>query len=197
MDDYHIHTKATDGNADPAEIIKLAQELKIETIAFTEHISKNPTYDWFDLRQAICGLDWYGVNVLVGVEASVLDASGELNVDGEVFAYADLVLGACHSNCHVEWLVDSDCDIIAHPQITPGNVETFLDCKKVLEINSKHRLPFEILDKLVLESRNVFCFGSDTHELNGFVDAQTYFATVLERYPKIRLFDAKNGLLKK
>lgn len=73
MDDYHIHTKDTDGNADPADIIKLAQQLKVETIAFTEHISKMPTYDWFKLRDAVRGLDWGGVNVLFGVEAPVLN----------------------------------------------------------------------------------------------------------------------------
>jgi histidinol phosphatase-like PHP family hydrolase len=197
MDDYHIHTKATDGNADPAEVIKLARELKVETIAFTEHISKNPTYDWFKLRDAIYGLDCVGVNVLVGVEAKVLNASGDLNVDGEVFASADLVLGACHGDCRVEWLLESECDIIAHPQITLANVERFVDCKKVLEINSKHRLPYEILDKLVLDSSNVFSFGSDTHQTDDFVAAQNYFALVLKRYPQIRLFDAKHGLLKK
>lgn len=191
MDDYHIHTKATDGTADPADIIKLAQVFKAQTIAFTEHISKKPTYDWFKLKEAICGLDWAGVNVLVGVEAKVLDASGALDVDAEVLASADLVLGACHGNGNVEWLLDSDCDIIAHPQITPSNVERFVDCKKILEINSKHRLPFEVLDRLVLEGRNIFCFGSDTHQISDFIAAQTYFSLILVRYPAIRLFKAK------
>jgi histidinol phosphatase-like PHP family hydrolase len=192
MDDYHIHTKATDGNADPADIIKLARQFNLKTIAFTEHISKNPTYDWFKLREAVRGLDWGGVNVLVGVEAKVLNAAGDLDVDEEVFASADLVLGACHSSCRVEWLLEADCEIIAHPQITQDNVESFLDCKKVLEINSKHRLPFKILDKLVLESSNVFCFGSDTHEIRDFVEAQNYFTEVLARYQNLRLFKAKN-----
>ncbi len=192
MDDYHIHTKATDGKAAPAEIIKLARQLNMDTIAFTEHISKTPTYDWFELREAILSLDWAGVNVLVGIEAKVLNESGDLNVDRDVFSSADLVLGALHGEGRVEWLLESDCDIIAHPQIDSGNAERFIDCPKVLEINSKHQLPFEILDKLVLDTSNVFCFGSDTHEIGDFVVAQDYFAAVLERYPKIRLFKAKN-----
>jgi len=190
MDDYHIHTRVTDGKADPADIIKLAQQLEVKTIAFTEHISKNPTYDWFTLREAIWGLDWGGVNVLVGVEAKVLNSSGDLNVGSDVLASADLVLGACHGKGNVEWLLESNCDIIAHPQIDSSNVARFIDCKKVLEINAKHRLPFEVLDQLVLGTRNVFSFGSDTHEIGDFVAAQDYFAAVLDRYPKIRLFVA-------
>ena len=192
MDDYHIHTKATDGKADPAEIMKLARQLKIGTIAFTEHISKNPTYNWFKLRDKIRSLDCGSVKVLVGVEAKVLNQSGELDVSDDVFASADLVLGACHSLGSVEWLLQSKCDIIAHPQIDNNNVDQFVDCPKVLEINFKHQLPFAILDKLVLGTHNVFSFGSDTHEINDFVSAQNYFTTVLARYPKIRIFTAKN-----
>jgi histidinol phosphatase-like PHP family hydrolase len=192
MDDYHIHTKATDGKADPAQTIKLARQLKVDTIAFTEHISKTPTYNWFELRETIRNLDFTGVDVLIGVEAKVLNASGDLNVDRDVFNAADLVLGACHGAGSVKWLLDSECDIIAHPQIDNTNVEQFIDCPKVLEINSKHRLPFEILDKLILDTSNIFSFGSDTHDLNDFVVAQDFFKTVLKKYPKIRLFNRKN-----
>jgi histidinol phosphatase-like PHP family hydrolase len=191
LDDYHIHTKATDGNVDPADIIKLAKQLNIKNIAFTEHISKTPTYDWFKLRHAIRSLDLSGVNVLVGVEAKVLNEFGDLNVNDDVLRCADIVLGACHREGNVEWLLNSNCDVIAHPQIHRGNIEKFVNCTKVLEINSKHRLPFEVLDQLVLGTGNVFSFGSDTHELGDFVSAQKYFASILERYPKIRLLNAK------
>jgi hypothetical protein len=88
--------------------------------------------------------------------------------------------------------LDSECDIIAHPQIDNTNVEQFIDCPKVLEINSKHRLSFEILDKLILDTSNIFSLGSDTHDLNDFVVAQDFFTTVLKKYPKIRLFNRKN-----
>ena len=127
----------------------------------------------------------------LGIEAKVLNNTGELDVSEDVFVSADLVLGACHSLGSVEWLLNSNCDIIAHPQIDNSNVKQFVDCPKVLEINFKHQLPFEVMDKLVLGTHNVFSFGSDTHEVNDFVSAQNYFATVLDRYPKIRVFNAK------
>ncbi|XHH07603.1 MAG: PHP domain-containing protein [Candidatus Bathyarchaeia archaeon] len=192
MDDFHIHTKTTDGKADPAQIIKLAKQLNVKTIAFTEHISKTPTYDWFSFKEKILRLDSAGLRVLVGIEAKVLNESGELNVNGDVLGSADIVLGSCHGVGNVEWLLNSPCDVIAHPQIDPGNIEKFVDCDKVLEINSKHRLPFEVLDRLVLDTKNVFSLGSDTHETADFVVAQTYFAEVLARYPKIRLFKPKS-----
>jgi len=188
MNDYHIHTKITDGKTDPAEIIMAAKYLNVETIAFTEHISKNPTYDWFAFRKDIINLKKDGIKVLVGVEAKVL-AEGELNVSNEILEAADIVLGACHGRGKVEWLLQSKCDIIAHPQIDSNNVEKFVGCKKILEINAKHRLPFDILDKLIVGTENVFSFGSDTHEVQDFVVAQTYFANILLKYPQIQLTD--------
>jgi histidinol phosphatase-like PHP family hydrolase len=189
MNDYHIHTSVTDGKASPPEIIAAANSLKVGVIAFTEHISKNPTYDWFKFRDDILKLDSAEVKVLVGVEAKVLNKSGDLNVNSDVLDSADLVLGACHGDGNVEWLLDSPCDVIAHPQIDGGNVDKFRDCPKVLEINSKHRLPADILDKLIIGTSNVFSFGSDTHIINDFFAAQTYFTSILAKYPQIRLFD--------
>jgi histidinol phosphatase-like PHP family hydrolase len=189
MDDYHIHTKITDGKATPKDIIKIAKSLNVKTIAFTEHISKNPTYDWFAFRKEINKLNKDGIKVLVGVEAKVLNASGDLNVSSEILEAADIVLGACHGEGNIEWLLKSNCDVIAHPQIDDSNVDKFTACKKILEINSKHRLPFDILDKLIVGTGNVFSFGSDTHEVKDFFVAQAYFADILLKYPKIRLTD--------
>ena len=188
MDDYHIHTKVTDGKEAPEYIIKMAKLLNLKTIAFTEHISKNPTYDWFAFKEEINNLDHHaGIKVLVGVEAKVLNEAGDLNVNDEVMRSADIVLGACHGDGNVEWLLRSACDIIAHPQIDYANIDKFINCKQILEINSKHRLPFEILDKLLVGTKNVFSFGSDTHSIEDFIAAQNYFTDIIRRYPKLTL----------
>jgi histidinol phosphatase-like PHP family hydrolase len=190
MKDLHVHTKQTDGEANPADIIELAKRFNVETVAFTEHISKNPTYDWFTFKKEIESLDARGVKVFVGVEAKVLNESGDLNVSDEIREAADLVLGALHGAGRVEWLLKSKCDIIAHPQIDKSNISQFVNCQKTLEINAKHRLPLEVLDKLIVGTNNVFSFGSDTHTVEDFVAAQTYFKDILRRYPKMQLTDA-------
>jgi histidinol phosphatase-like PHP family hydrolase len=188
--DLHIHTKRTDGEATPADIIKLANKFHMATVAFTEHISKNPTYDWFLFKDEIKRLDSGSVKVLVGVEAKVLNEEGDLNVSDEILEEADIVLGSLHGEGKVEWLLKSRCNVIAHPQIDETNIDRFLDCAKTLEINSKHRLPLSILDRLIVGTDNVFSFGSDTHRLADFVSAQDYFQDIMRCYPKIRLTGA-------
>jgi histidinol phosphatase-like PHP family hydrolase len=181
MIDYHIHTNKVDGSLATEEIINMARTANVK-IAITEHIRRNPTYNWFEFRDSIKQLD---SNVLVGVEAKVLDAQGTLDVQEDVLREADIVLGSVHSIGKVEWLLDSKCDIIAHPQITEADVHLFKECPKPLEINSLHRLPFEVLDELV--DTNTFSFGSDTHMAADFYSGQEYFHAILKKYTKIQV----------
>ena len=187
MDDYHIHTNATEGEMSPEEIIRQAKAMKIKTIAFTEHISKEPTYDWFEFKKKINNLNVNGIRVLVGIEAKVLDEDSSLNVNDDILNASDIVLGAVHGNGNVEWLLNSKCDIIAHPQINSKNIKNFINCNKILEISSRHRLPFNVLDKLVIDTNNVFSFGSDAHTIEDFVNAQKYFREIIRRYPNIKM----------
>lgn len=179
--DYHIHTNLTDGTLTPEQIISIANASDVK-IAITEHIHRQPTYDWFTLRDTIKHLD---KNVLVGVEAKVLDEAGTLDAPEDILREAELVLGSIHSIGKIEWLLNSTCDIIAHPQITQANVNLFRKCGKVLEVNSLHRLPWEMLDQLV--EGNTFSFGSDTHSPLDFYKGQVYFHEVNQRYPNIKV----------
>lgn len=181
MIDYHIHTNQVDGTLAAEEIINMASKANIR-IAITEHIRRSPTYNWFEFRDSIKRLD---NNVLVGVEAKVLDSQGTLDVPDDVLCEADIVLGSVHSVGSVEWLLGSKCDVIAHPQITEVNVHLFKKCPKTLEINALHRLPLEVLDELV--ELNTFSFGSDTHSGADFYRGQDYFQAVLQRYPSIKV----------
>jgi histidinol phosphatase-like PHP family hydrolase len=180
MNDYHIHTNITDGSLSPEQIINLSKKLDVK-IAITEHITRHPTYNWFELRDRIKELD---KNVLVGVEAKIIAADGSLDVSDEILTEADLVLGSVHSVGTVEWLLNSKCDVIAHPQITQANLHLFKKCPKVLEINFKHSLPFDVLDELI--EGNTFSFGSDTHAERDFIGAQLYFQMILTKYSNIK-----------
>jgi histidinol phosphatase-like PHP family hydrolase len=189
MDDYHIHTNVTDGKMTPAEVIEQARKFGLSAIAFTEHISRKPTYEWFKFRDDIRSLDSYGIKILVGVEAKVLDEDGTLNVGDDILKAADIVLGSVHGEGKLEWLLNSKCHIIAHPQLTHDNVEKFIDCKKILEINSKYRLPYEVLDRLIIGTKNIFSFGSDSHSAEEFALAQKYFEEIRRRYVYLKITD--------
>lgn len=182
FNDYHIHTNITDGLLFPKEIIIEAKKIGIKNIAFTEHIRRIPTYDWFKFRDEILNFKSKGMNIFVGIETKVLNSKGELDVGKDVLESADIVLGSVHGNQNVEFLLNSDCDIIAHPQITMTNIDKFLDCDKILEINFKHPLEDNLICKLVESKKNKFSFGSDTHKLEDLKNSQKYFSELNKRY---------------
>jgi histidinol phosphatase-like PHP family hydrolase len=116
-----------------------------------------------------------------------LDERGNLNVSDDVLKAADIVLGSVHGKGKAEWLLRSPCDVIAHPKINQKNIKFFMNCKKTLEINSKHRLPYKILDRLVMGTNNSFVFGSDSHSASDFSRAQKYFKKISEKYKHLKI----------
>lgn len=182
FDDYHIHTKMTDGVCTPKEIIEEAIKLGMRNIAFTEHVREALTYNWFRFRDDILDLRLDGIKIWIGIEAKVLNPEGKLDVSKDVLESADIVLGTVHGAQRVEWLLNSDCDIIAHPQLDLLNVERFLGCDKILELNSRHPLDDEIISKLVEDKKNRFSFGSDTHKIDDLRNGQKYFSDINRKY---------------
>lgn len=192
FDDYHIHTKVADGECAPEEIIETAKKLGIKNIAFTEHVRKILTYDWFKFRDEILNIEPKGIKVIIGIEAKVLNFKGDLDVNRDIIESADIVLGSVHGAQNVEWLLNSDCDIIAHPQLTSLNVDRFLDCDKIIELNLRHPLGDEIISKLIESKKNKFSFGSDTHRIEDLQNGQKYFAKIDKTHKiKGRLFQLK------
>ena len=189
--DYHIHTNVTDGKEDIKDIIEKAKKLGIKEIAITEHISKKPTYDWTKFKREIKKIKIKGIKIFVGVEAKILNKKGDLNVNDSILKKAEIVLGSVHGKGKIEWLLKSKCDIIAHPKINLKNINNFINCKKVLEINYKYRLPKKILDQLIIGTKNKFSFGSDAHSLNDLKKGQEYFKKIITRYPSIKIINLK------
>lgn len=181
FDDYHIHTNVTDGMCTPQQIIEEAKKIGIKKVIFTEHVRETLTYDWFKFRDNILNLDIRGVKIMVGIEAKVLNSYGKLDSSKDVFKSADIVLGSVHGVGNVEWLLNSDCDIIAHPRLDLSNVEKFLDCGKIIELNAKYPLRDEIIS-ILIGSKNKFSFGSDTHEIEDLNRGQIYFSDIDKRY---------------
>ncbi len=186
--DLHIHTNITDAEITANQVIDAAIDLGLETIAFTEHIDKNPTYDWYKFADNIRRIKQKKLNILIGTEAKVLDENGTLNIPDNILKDSDIVLGAVHGAGDVIWLLKSKCDIIAHPPINKKNLSQFLNCKKILEINpkDKYRLEDKILKKLI-ESGRIFSFGSNTHLLTDIKEGQEYFSNIFNKYPNIKV----------
>lgn len=94
--DYQIHTRWTDGQHTPVEIIGAAQKMGMGSIAFTEHIRRESDYfprffaQLDDLRSKS------PLEVLIGVETKVIDINGNLDISVSDYDLAEIVLGSVH-----------------------------------------------------------------------------------------------------
>lgn len=95
---FHLHTSYTDGKCTVDDYCKWAVDHDFEVLIFTEHIRKNPSYDFnmflADIQQArSC---YPGLAIWAGVEAKVLPG-GELDLSPEVASLVPVICFACHS----------------------------------------------------------------------------------------------------
>ena len=94
--DFHIHTNYTDGHSTPEEMVVKAIQLKLNAIAFTEHVTK--TSSWFnEFSERINSLKKNkNIKVFLGIEAKANDFKGEIDAAKDMIKKADLIVGIVH-----------------------------------------------------------------------------------------------------
>jgi putative hydrolase len=95
--DWQVHTTWSDGRASIRELLRTARERKLAAIAFTDHVRQDTA--WFgdfarSVREEARAVP--DIRVYVGCEAKALDATGALDINEDVHAQCDLVLGVVH-----------------------------------------------------------------------------------------------------
>lgn len=155
--DTHCHTVAS-GHAYSTiqEIAKEANNKGLEIIAITDHGPDMPggphMYHFGNLK--VIPNSIFGVQILKGVEANIMDTSGTLDLPEFILKKLDLVLASLHEGCFEPGDVDHNTkglikamenpyvDIIAHPgnPLYPIDEEAFVlkakETGTLIEINN-------------------------------------------------------------
>lgn len=190
--DTHTHTVAS-GHAYSTimENAKEASKKGLKLICMTDHGPKMPggshIFHFGNLK--VMPKEIYGVEILKGVEANIVDRDGNLDIPEEILKRLDVVIASLHDVCFPYRDVDSNTeaiinamknpyvDIIGHP----GNPIFDIDVDKVLEAAKEYDTCIEINNSSFVSSRvgsydnclliakkasekNVkICVGSDAH----------------------------------
>ncbi|MBS0151639.1 MAG: PHP domain-containing protein [Nitrospira sp.] len=84
--DLHLHTTHSDGSCTPSEVIGLAHQAGVTTLAITDHDIMT------GVAEAITAGAHYGIDVIPGVEISSLNGQSELHILGYFLDWQDPVL---------------------------------------------------------------------------------------------------------
>ena len=130
--DVHMHTVASDGRNTIEEMAAAAKEFGYEYIALTDHSKAVTVANGLDEKRALEQIGKVraaqkrvsGIRLLCGMEVDILK-DGKLDMDEEVLAQLDIVIGSVHSYMNLEKAAMTDrilaaienpyTQIIAHP----------------------------------------------------------------------------------
>jgi len=143
MADLHIHTVAS-GHAFSTlqEMAQGAAKKGIKILGFTEHGPALPggPHIYFFYNLGIVPREIYGVEILRGTEANIVDKEGNLDLPAELLAILDLVWVGLHLYQSVPWSREENTQALlkalANPYVDgivhPGNPEFPIDAEKVV-----------------------------------------------------------------
>ncbi len=114
--DYHTHTRHSHGTGAVADNVRVAAKKGLEAVAITDHGPANlfglgvrslATFD--EIRKEIeeCRPAFPDTRVLLGVEANIISADGELDVPAKILGRMDTVLVGHHLMVRGKTLSDS------------------------------------------------------------------------------------------
>ena len=135
--DYHTHTTYSHGTGSVMDSAIVAKERSIETIAITDHGFNHSAYGIKreDLPKLRADIDeakkQTGVNILLGVEANIISASGEIDIKKEDFKYIEILVMGYHKSAKGS-LKDTICFVWKN--VICGWFKKF--SKKQIEINT-------------------------------------------------------------
>ena len=191
----HSHTIAS-GHAysTTKEMILAAKERGLEAIAITEHAPGMPDSCgiYYFQNYKVIPREQFGMKVLMGVELSILDKAGNVDMADKLLAKLDLVIASVHTPCYkgtinidtitesyINTMKNPHIDIIGHPDDSrfPIHYETLVRTAKetgtLLEVNNSSLSPFTFREggrenvirmlELCKKYQVMVVLGSDAH----------------------------------
>ena len=155
--DVHTHTIAS-GHAYSTlmENAKAASEKGIKVLGTTEHGITMPhsPHIWYFNNYKVLPRELYGVTMLYGTEANIIDYDGNLDMDDITLSRMDIVIGSIHDEVYkvgsvqentrafINTIENGKVNIVGHlgnPEV-PVNFEEIVKCAKendiLIEINN-------------------------------------------------------------
>jgi len=166
--DLHTHTVAS-GHAYSTvmEMAKAAKDKGLEAIAITDHGPALPggahPFHFWNLR--VVPKKIYGVRILRGAEANIVNSKGELDLEDELLETLDIVLAAFHPGCGYEdkgvvkntktmiaAMQNPNVRIVAHP----GNPTFLVDAGEIVAAAKEFDVLIELNNSSLLPTTSRF-----------------------------------------
>ena len=196
--DFHVHTSySSDGEGAVASIVEAAEARELAAIAITDHgpelsVGISPDKIVPMLQDIELARKNARIPVFIGMEANIVGADGEIDLDGWVVEKLDVVVVGLHKlgsfgyqpgelareylSAVMNVVERQRVDILAHPfhfhrylapHLSPDEVVEFVklaaEREVAVELNSKYRVPDENFLRECLREGVKLSIGTDAH----------------------------------
>lgn len=198
--DVHTHTIAS-GHAYSTliENAKAASEKGIKVLGTTEHGISMPhsPHIWYFNNYKVLPREMYGVTMLYGTEANIIDYDGNLDMDDFTLDKLDIVIGSIHDEVYkvgnveentkafINVIESGKVDIIGHL----GNPEVPVDFEEIVKCAKKNDVLIEINNSSFTTSRvgsheNCKKIASlcKKHEVMLIINSDAHFCTLIGEF---------------
>ena len=211
--DLHVHTIYSDGCDPPDLMIEAAEASGLDLLSITDHgpalhvgMAEAVIPHYLSVLSEL--KDTAGARLLAGMEANVVNESGEIDVGDELREKLDILVVGVHRlqrivdprqmaltylNSLMKAVERCRVDIIAHPFQFHGDLSRFLEKEEItqlleaaarrgtaIEINEKYKAPGEDFYRMCLERGVKLSLGTDAHSASS-VGRFTWAEGVLRR----------------
>lgn len=198
--DVHTHTIAS-GHAYSTlmENAKAASEKGIKVLGTTEHGVTMPhsPHIWYFHNYKVLPREMYGVIMLYGTEANIIDYNGKLDMEDFTLDKLDIVIGSIHDEVYkvgsieentrafINVIKSGKVDIIGHI----GNPEVPVDFEKIVKCAKENNVLIEINNSSFTTSR-VGSYGNckeiallcKKHEAMLIINSDAHFCTLIGEF---------------
>lgn len=153
--DVHTHTLAS-GHAYSTiqEVVEQAAKKGLELVAITDHAPSMPgaTHMFYFSNTAVIPKYIYGVEVLKGIEANIINYNGDIDVDTDTLSQLDIVIASLHPPCidfgDIEENTNAIIGAIKNPYVNiighPDDGRYPLDYDKVIKTAKEYNVLLEV-----------------------------------------------------
>lgn len=198
--DVHTHTIAS-GHAYSTlmENAKAASEKGIKVLGTTEHGITMPhaPHIWYFHNYKVLPREMYGVTMLYGTEANIIDYDGNLDMEDFTLDKLDIVIGSIHDEVYkvgsieentrafINVIESGKVDIIGHL----GNPGVPVDFEKIVKCAKENDILIEINNSSFTTSR-VGSYGNcreiaslcKKHEVMMIINSDAHFCTLIGEF---------------
>lgn len=149
--DYHVHTKASDGNGTVSDVVSVARKNGLEEVAITDHsfasiLCHQTTKKFFAQKVFAEKENEKGdIKILVGIEGNIINGNGDMDVPDEIIRECDVLHLGFHRLLQHKYVKRARSFILVNGWASKKRREKMMEYNTKAYLNAIEKYPIDVI----------------------------------------------------